>query len=68
MAFVVPRADDLDVEELDAWLAERVASYKRPRAITLVRALPRTPAGKLLSASGGVEPLAHRGVMREVLA
>jgi acyl-coenzyme A synthetase/AMP-(fatty) acid ligase len=31
-----------------AWVAERVAPYKRIRAVRFTDALPRTPAGKLL--------------------
>ena len=34
--------------ELSAWVAERVAPYKRVRAVRFADALPRTPAGKLL--------------------
>jgi acyl-CoA synthetase (AMP-forming)/AMP-acid ligase II len=73
VAFVVPRdADTLEPDVVRAWVAARVAPYKRLADVVLVRALPRTPAGKLirrrLLAAGGVEPLAHRGVVREVLA
>ena len=35
-------------EELMAWVAERVAPYKRIRAVRFVDAIPRTPAGKIL--------------------
>jgi acyl-coenzyme A synthetase/AMP-(fatty) acid ligase len=31
-----------------AWVAERVAPYKRIRAVRFVDAIPRTPAGKIL--------------------
>jgi long-chain acyl-CoA synthetase len=44
-AFVV--APGADAAELEAWGAERLARYKRPRRITLVDALPRTATGKL---------------------
>jgi fatty-acyl-CoA synthase/long-chain acyl-CoA synthetase len=35
-------------EELIAFCADRVASYKKPRSIDIVEELPRDPAGKLL--------------------
>ena len=47
VAFVVP-ARQVDEAALAAWLADRVAPYKRPRRIATVDRLPRTPAGKLL--------------------
>ena len=36
------------VPELRSWVRERVASYKRPRAYTVVDALPKGPTGKIL--------------------
>jgi acyl-CoA synthetase (AMP-forming)/AMP-acid ligase II len=47
IAFVVAR-DEVDGDALLAWVAERVASYKRVRELHFVEQLPRTPAGKLL--------------------
>jgi acyl-CoA synthetase (AMP-forming)/AMP-acid ligase II len=47
VALVVP-CGELDPDELVAWVAERVAPHKRLRAVRLVDAIPRTPAGKLL--------------------
>jgi acyl-CoA synthetase (AMP-forming)/AMP-acid ligase II len=47
VAAVVAR-DALDAQELMAWVAERVAPYKRIRAVRFVDAIPRTPAGKIL--------------------
>jgi acyl-CoA synthetase (AMP-forming)/AMP-acid ligase II len=47
IAVVVARGA-LDADELMAWVAERVAPYKRIRAVRFADALPRTPAGKLL--------------------
>jgi acyl-coenzyme A synthetase/AMP-(fatty) acid ligase len=32
---------------LEAWLAPRLAAYKRPKRIEFVEALPKTPTGKL---------------------
>jgi acyl-CoA synthetase (AMP-forming)/AMP-acid ligase II len=40
--------DALEAEELMAWVAARVAPYKRIRAVRFVDAIPRTPAGKIL--------------------
>jgi acyl-CoA synthetase (AMP-forming)/AMP-acid ligase II len=34
--------------ELQAWLADRLAPWKRPREVVVVERVPRTPAGKLL--------------------
>ena len=47
VAVVVARGA-LDAEELMAWVAERVAPYKRIRAVRFADAIPRTPAGKIL--------------------
>jgi acyl-CoA synthetase (AMP-forming)/AMP-acid ligase II len=47
IAFVVAR-EDVDGEALMAWVAERVAPYKRLHGVEFVERLPRTPAGKLL--------------------
>jgi acyl-CoA synthetase (AMP-forming)/AMP-acid ligase II len=42
VAVVVPRGQ-LDGDDLMAWVAERVAPYKRVRVVRLVDAIPRTP-------------------------
>jgi acyl-CoA synthetase (AMP-forming)/AMP-acid ligase II len=47
VAVVVARAA-IDSAELMAWVAQRVAPYKRVRAVRFTDALPRTPAGKPL--------------------
>jgi acyl-CoA synthetase (AMP-forming)/AMP-acid ligase II len=47
VAAVVARGT-LDPAELMAWVAARVAPYKRIRAVRFVDAIPRTPAGKIL--------------------
>ena len=47
VAVVVPDGD-LDEGELIDWVADRVAPHKRIRAVRLVDAIPRTPAGKIL--------------------
>jgi acyl-CoA synthetase (AMP-forming)/AMP-acid ligase II len=62
-AAVIPRPDEragevpvgvvvpcgtLAPDELIAWVAARVAPYKRIRAVRLTSQIPRTPAGKIL--------------------
>jgi acyl-CoA synthetase (AMP-forming)/AMP-acid ligase II len=47
VAVVVARAA-VDGAELMAWVADRVAPYKRIRAVRFADAIPRTPSGKLL--------------------
>jgi acyl-CoA synthetase (AMP-forming)/AMP-acid ligase II len=47
VAFVVAR-EHLAEADVVAWVAERVAPYKRIAAVHAVDELPRTPAGKLL--------------------
>ena len=44
---LVAAAGAIDVSELSAWMASQVAPYKRPAAIRLVEAIPRTPSGKI---------------------
>jgi fatty-acyl-CoA synthase len=39
---------DLSLADLDEFLTERLASYKHPKHLELVDALPRNPAGKVL--------------------
>jgi acyl-CoA synthetase (AMP-forming)/AMP-acid ligase II len=47
-ACVVAAADDLDPDALMAWVAERVAPYKRIRAVELVEEIPKSASGKIL--------------------
>jgi acyl-CoA synthetase (AMP-forming)/AMP-acid ligase II len=47
VALVVARGE-LDPGALMAWVAGRVAPYKRVREVRFVDAIPRTPAGKIL--------------------
>ena len=48
-AIVQPRADaTLDLDELRAFVEERVSGYKRPRDYEVRDELPRTESGKLL--------------------
>ncbi len=48
MAFVVPRPGAaIDPGALVAWCREKMANYKVPRRIELLRELPRNPSGKV---------------------
>ena len=48
-AFVVADADaDVDLEEVKAFVAARVASYKQLRAVELIDAIPKSASGKVL--------------------
>jgi acyl-CoA synthetase (AMP-forming)/AMP-acid ligase II len=48
-AFVVAKPDTrIDIEELRAWCAERLADFKVPRLIELRQELPRNATGKVL--------------------
>jgi malonyl-CoA/methylmalonyl-CoA synthetase len=47
-AFVVPSGGQHDAEELLAFAAERLAPFKRPRAVHFVERLPRNAVGKVL--------------------
>ena len=47
VAFVVA-VGEVRPDELIAWAGERVAHYKRPRAVRFTDAIPRTPSGKVL--------------------
>ena len=44
----VVASGDLDPDELMAWVAERVAPYKRVRVVELVGEIPRSASGKIL--------------------
>ena len=44
----VVASGELDPDELMAWVAERVAPYKRIRAVELVEEIPRSASGKIL--------------------
>jgi len=46
-AFVVA-VGELDTDELMAWVAERVAPYKRIRAVECIQSIPKSPSGKIL--------------------
>ncbi|BBY03747.1 fatty-acid--CoA ligase FadD5 [Mycobacterium seoulense] len=48
IAVAAVAGDQLLLEELAEFLAERLARYKHPKALEIVDALPRNPAGKVL--------------------
>jgi len=47
-AYVATGSDELTPDEVAAWCAERLAEYKQPQRVHVLRALPRTAAGKLV--------------------
>ena len=47
-ACVVLAGDGIDEDELMAWVAERVAPYKRIRALEVVDEIPRSASGKIM--------------------
>jgi acyl-CoA synthetase (AMP-forming)/AMP-acid ligase II len=47
-AFIVPREADLDLNGVLAFVAEKVAPYKKIRHIEIVDAIPKNPSGKIL--------------------
>jgi fatty-acyl-CoA synthase len=48
IAVVAVTQADLTLDDLDGFLAERLARYKHPKGLEIVDALPRNPAGKVL--------------------
>lgn len=48
IAVAAVAGDNLRLDELDEFLTERLARYKHPKALEIVDALPRNPAGKVL--------------------
>ncbi|BBZ46352.1 fatty-acid--CoA ligase FadD5 [Mycobacterium parmense] len=48
IAVAAVAADELRLEDLADFLTERLARYKHPKALEIVDALPRNPAGKVL--------------------
>jgi fatty-acyl-CoA synthase len=48
IAVAAVAGDPLRLEDLGEFLAERLARYKHPKALEIVDALPRNPAGKVL--------------------
>lgn len=48
IAVAAVTGDGLRLDDLQEFLAERLARYKHPKALEIVEALPRNPAGKVL--------------------
>ncbi|MFK8023588.1 MAG: AMP-binding protein [Ilumatobacter sp.] len=48
VAFVVPHGEQLDTEEVAAWIAGQVTDYKRLAEVIVVDAIPKNPSGKIL--------------------
>ncbi|MEY8018540.1 fatty-acid--CoA ligase FadD5 [Mycobacterium servetii] len=48
IAVAAVTGEHLRLDELDEFLTERLARYKHPKALEIVDALPRNPAGKVL--------------------
>jgi fatty-acyl-CoA synthase len=48
IAVAAVAGDELRLDDLEQFLAERLARYKHPKALEIVDALPRNPAGKVL--------------------
>ncbi len=47
-AYIVAAGDDLDPEELIAWVGERIAPQKRIRLVELTDEIPKSASGKIL--------------------
>ncbi|MGX9789091.1 fatty-acid--CoA ligase FadD5 [Mycobacterium sp. MMS18-G62] len=48
VAIAAVTESNLSLDDLDGFLTERLARYKHPKALEIVDALPRNPAGKVL--------------------
>jgi fatty-acyl-CoA synthase len=62
VALVAVADGSIDLGDLDQFLSERLARYKHPKALKIVDALPRNPAGKVLK----TELRARFGVANEI--
>lgn len=58
----------LRIEELGEYLTERLARYKHPKALEIVDALPRNPAGKVLKTELRMRFGAHDGTENRAAA
>ncbi len=47
-AFIVPRDEKVDKEELHQFLSERLAPYKLPKSIEFLQELPKNSTGKIM--------------------
>ncbi|WP_460800917.1 AMP-binding enzyme [Microbacterium sp. GXF6406] len=46
-AAALREGEDLSLDELQAWLGDKLARFKQPKALVVVAALPRNAAGKV---------------------
>ena len=65
--------DHLQLDDLDGFLTERLARYKHPKALEIVDALPRNPAGKVLKTElrlryGAADVAESRSASRDLTA
>lgn len=70
IAVAAVSGDGLRLDELDEFLTERLARYKHPKALEIVDALPRNPAGKVLKTElrvryGTTAPTQKQGSSRD---
>ncbi|HEV3231157.1 MAG TPA: AMP-binding protein, partial [Candidatus Dormibacteraeota bacterium] len=62
-AVVAPKPGmEIDAGELTAWIKERVAAYKYPRTIRVVKELPKGPTGKIMKREIKADMLQEAGV------
>jgi fatty-acyl-CoA synthase len=65
VAVVAVTDNALQLADLEEFLTERLARYEHPKALEVVDALPRNPAGKVLKtqlrARYGAESITERG-------
>lgn len=47
VAAIVPKQDDIDIQELNAWMRTQMPPYKTPRQYKLIAELPRNAMGKV---------------------
>ena len=63
VALVVPAQDGLDAETVKAFARERLAAYKYPRHVVIVKELPKGPTGKV--SKRDIDPATLHGLARE---
>ncbi len=47
VAAIVPKQEDIDIQELNAWMRTQMPAYKTPRKYKLITELPRNAMGKV---------------------
>ncbi|GLE53931.1 hypothetical protein ATCCBAA256_34930 [Mycobacterium montefiorense] len=73
IAIVAITEDGPRLDDLDGFLTERLARYKHPKALEIVDALPRNPAGKVLKTElrvryGNADPAQKQATSRDFTA